>query len=86
MPDIIIAKKVYPLYREQQEIRYWELKHYKDAHPEETDEYKRFLEDLEEDPVLRANVNLHKLSTETNAKMKVLEDRITEISPDFEVK
>jgi hypothetical protein len=85
LPDIIIAKKVYPLYREQQEIRYWELKHYNNAQPDPCEEYERFLEDLEEDPVLRANVNLHKLPVE-NAKMKVLEDRILEITPNFEVK
>jgi serine kinase of HPr protein (carbohydrate metabolism regulator) len=62
------------------------LKHFNDEKPEDGGEYERFLEDLEEDPVLRANVNLHKLPAETNAKMKILEDRITEISPGFEVK
>lgn len=47
--------------------------------------YTDFMEDLEEDPVLRSNVNLHKLP-EKDPLMQKLEHRITEISPTFEVK
>lgn len=84
MPDVIIAKKVYPLLRAAQEIRYWRLKHFNNVNPGGK-LYNNFMEDLEEDPVLRSNVHLHKLE-DKDPLMQKLETRITEISPTFEVK
>ena len=72
------------MYREQQEIRYWELEHFNNEQIEPCKLYEQFIEELEEDPVIRSNVKLHKLKQE-DVKMKKLEDRITEISPNFEI-
>ena len=85
IPDVVIVKKVYPMIRAAQQIRYWKLLHFNGHTPEEQINYTEFLQDMEEDPVLRSNVTLHKLDAD-DPKMQKLEERIVEISPTFEVK
>ena len=63
VPDVILVKKVYGDKTVRNRKRRWRLKHMdgiKDDTASQNDEYERFLEDLEEDPDLRQNVNVYK--------------------------
>lgn len=63
LPDVILVKKVFADKGVRNRKRKWRLKHmnglYKDS-MSQNDEYQGFLEDLEEDPELRKNVNVYK--------------------------
>jgi nonsense-mediated mRNA decay protein 3 len=68
LPDLFLVKKYYPGRRNKKKNRHWKLKDL----PKETEyvnksdldkegrEYEKFLEELEEDPELRGQVNLYK--------------------------
>ncbi|CAG8570878.1 431_t:CDS:2 [Acaulospora morrowiae] len=76
IPDVVLIKKSYPQRRKKNKQRNWKLKSLekeqeemasKKQDSEKMDlEYEMFLQDLEEDPELRQNVNLYK-STSTVA-------------------
>ncbi|CAG8499045.1 5817_t:CDS:2 [Funneliformis mosseae] len=72
LPDVVLVKKSYPQKRRKNKPRKWKLKSIskeqeemasrkQDANKMEED-YESFLQDLEEDPELRQNVNLYKTS------------------------
>jgi len=66
LPDIVLVKKIYPEKVKRNKGRNFRLKHLKKNSVSETvtddgdGDYNDFLEDLEEDPELRKNVNLYK--------------------------
>ncbi|XP_052250810.1 60S ribosomal export protein NMD3-like [Dreissena polymorpha] len=68
LPDVVIVKKVYADKKMRDRRRKWKLRHLNDElHNLETDsamnDYTDFLEDLEEDPSIRQNVNIYKDSS-----------------------
>ncbi|CAI2180000.1 2642_t:CDS:2 [Funneliformis geosporum] len=76
LPDVVLIKKSYPQKRRKNKPRKWKLKSIskeqeemaprkQDANKMEED-YESFLQDLEEDPELRQNVNLYKSSNAMN--------------------
>ncbi|XP_063707071.1 60S ribosomal export protein NMD3 [Culicoides brevitarsis] len=64
IPDVIVVKKHYGDKSVRKRMRNWKLKHLVDEPMTDTDgegaDYNEFLEDLEEDPTLRQNVNIFK--------------------------
>ena len=68
IPDVILVKKVYGEKSLRNRKRKWKLKFLNDELHRETgsvtstgnDDYNDFLQDLEEDPELRQNVNVYK--------------------------
>jgi len=64
LPDVILVKKIYPEKVKRNKGRNFKLRHLRNASVTETvtddGDYNDFLEDLEEDPELRKNVNLYK--------------------------
>lgn len=65
LPDVVLVKKVYGDKKKRNRHRRWKLQHLnEELHNLETDsamnEYTDFLEDLEEEPTLRHNVNIYK--------------------------
>jgi len=69
LPDLILVRKSYPERRKSGKARVWKLKQLdKDVDDDKRDheiekehvDYERFMQDLEEDPELRVNVNLYK--------------------------
>ncbi|XP_053382843.1 60S ribosomal export protein NMD3-like isoform X5 [Mercenaria mercenaria] len=65
LPDVVIVKKVYADKKKRNRRRKWKLQHLNDElHNLDSDsvmnEYTDFLEDLEEDPTIRQNVNIYK--------------------------
>lgn len=67
IPDVIVVKKHYGDKSSRKRMRNWKLKHLIDEPMTDTDgegaDYNEFLEDLEEDPALRQNVNIFKDKT-----------------------
>ncbi|XP_069939784.1 60S ribosomal export protein NMD3 [Cherax quadricarinatus] len=62
VPDVILVKKIYADKATRNRRRRWRLKHLgldDDAHSQNKD-YTDFLEDLEEDPQYRTNVNIYR--------------------------
>ncbi|XP_013421301.1 60S ribosomal export protein NMD3 [Lingula anatina] len=63
IPDVVIVKKIYDKSKRQRK-RKWKLKRLEQTEKEETSsierDYNDFLDDLEEDPGLRQNVNIYK--------------------------
>jgi nonsense-mediated mRNA decay protein 3 len=65
VPDVVLVKKYYDR-SERKRRRIWKLKHLAEedtALVTDTRDYNEFLDDLEEDPDLRHNVNIFKDST-----------------------
>lgn len=63
IPDVVLVKKLYADPVKRQRRRKWKLQHLEinKAETESQDrEYNDFLEDLEEDPIVRQNVNIYK--------------------------
>ena len=64
VPDVVLVKKVFGDKSLRNRKRKWRLKHMDGLHENDTasqnDEYEAFLEDLEEDPELRQNVNVYR--------------------------
>lgn len=67
LPDIVLVKKIYPEKVKRNKGRNFRLKHMRKNSAAETvtddgndGDYNDFLEDLEEDPELRKNINLYK--------------------------
>lgn len=63
IPDVILVKKYYGNKATRRKLRIWKLKHLAEqdtALNTDENEYNEFLEDLEEDPTLRQNVNIFK--------------------------
>ncbi|XP_060582712.1 60S ribosomal export protein NMD3-like [Ruditapes philippinarum] len=65
LPDVVIVKKVFADKKKRNRRRKWKLHHLNDElHNLDSDsvmnEYTDFLEDLEEDPSIRQNVNIYK--------------------------
>jgi len=62
LPDVVLVKKVYAEKALRNRRRKWRLKHVDGLHSggsQSDNEYMDFLEDLEEDPELRQNVNVY---------------------------
>lgn len=65
LPDVVLVKKVYGDKSLRNRKRKWRLKHMNEAlakgdSSSQADDYDAFLEDLEEDPELRQNVNIYR--------------------------
>ncbi|TRY72523.1 hypothetical protein TCAL_10508 [Tigriopus californicus] len=63
LPDVVLVKKVFGDKSLRNRKRKWRLKHMEGLHQDtasQNEEYCTFLEDLEEDPDLRRNVNVYK--------------------------
>ena len=64
LPDVVLVKKVYGDKSLRNRRRKWRLRHMDGLHAQDAgsqnDDYVGFLEDLEEDPELRRNVNVYK--------------------------
>jgi len=66
MPDVVLVKKIYAEKSVRNRRRKWRLKHMEGLHERAgtsdsaNNEYDDFLEDLEEDPEIRQNVNVYK--------------------------
>ena len=76
IPDVVLVKKIYAEKSVRNRRRRWRLKHMEGLHERigssdsANHEYDDFLEDLEEDPELRQNVNVYK----DNRKMIAVDD------------
>ena len=84
IPDVVLIKKVYADKSVRNRKRKWKLKHMEgilengSVTSEGNEDYNDFLQDLEEDPDLRQNINVYKDAN----KMKVqVEDSDTEDCP-----
>ncbi|CAG8574926.1 5459_t:CDS:2 [Acaulospora colombiana] len=84
IPDVILIKKSFPQKRKKNKQRNWKLKSLtkeedemgqkkQDLEKMEQD-YETFLQDLEEDPELRQNVNLYKSTVSMDVDMATEED------------
>lgn len=79
-PDIILVKKIYPDKLKRQKNRNWRLKHIREkgegsvTGESDDGDYNDFLEDLEEDPELRKNINMYKQGTNTNRDVEAEEE------------
>jgi len=80
VPDVVLIKKVYAEKSVRNRRRKWRLKHMEGLHREAGGgssmsdggyEYNDFLEDLEEDPELRKNVNVYKDASKLSCSMAV---------------
>ena len=64
IPDVVLVKKVFADSTVRQRKRKWKLKHLAVGDGMETEsierDYNDFLNDLEEDPAIRQNVNVYK--------------------------
>jgi nonsense-mediated mRNA decay protein 3 len=66
IPDVVLIKKMYAEKSVRNRRRKWRLKHLEELHKEggsvgsANQDYTDFLDDLEEDPDLRRNVNIFK--------------------------
>ena len=66
IPDVVLVKKVYAEKSVRNRRRKWKLKHMDQLGMETgsvtsaADDYNEFLQDLEEDPDLRQNINVYK--------------------------
>lgn len=66
IPDVVLVKKFHGDQSERRNSRYWKLKHLDEdatALDKGNKDYDEFLQDLEEDPQLRQNVNIFKDSS-----------------------
>ena len=79
-PDVVLVKKVFAEKSVRNRRRRWRLKHMEGLHPTGGSggsmsdggyEYNDFLEDLEEDPELRKNVNVYKDPSKISGQMAV---------------
>ena len=79
-PDVVLVKKVYAEKSVRNRRRKWRLKHMEGLHHNDGSggsmsdggyEYNDFLEDLEEDPELRKNVNVYKDASKMSGQMAV---------------
>ena len=86
IPDVVLVKKVYGEKSVRNRRRKWRLKHMEGLHQvgssgsmsEGGNEYNDFLEDLEEDPELRKNVNVYKDKNKIVGEMPVDQDSISD--------
>jgi nonsense-mediated mRNA decay protein 3 len=68
MSEIVLVRKSYPVTRRRLKTRHWKLKELEKEQSENiyekgeilTQDYEMFLQDLEEDPEMRAQINLYK--------------------------
>ncbi|EEB15514.1 Nonsense-mediated mRNA decay protein, putative [Pediculus humanus corporis] len=64
LPDVILIKKYYGERSARKRLRNWKLKHLNEDATnfnKTSDEFEEFLEDLEEDPNYRQNINIYKV-------------------------
>ena len=84
LPDVVLVKKIFAEKGVRNRKRKWRLKHmnglYKDS-MSQNDEYQGFLEDLEEDPELRKNVNVYKDANKAkrNAESELDDEEVPKI-------
>merc|ERR1712203_90354 len=86
VPDVVLVKKVYAEKSVRNRRRKWKLKHMQGLHQAGSsgsmsdggNEYNDFLEDLEEDPELRKNVNVYKDAAKISGEMPVDQDSISD--------
>ena len=76
IPDVVLLKKVYAEKSVRNRKRKWKLKHMDNLGLETgsvtssgNNDYNDFLEDLEEDPDLRQNINVYKDANKMKAKV-----------------
>lgn len=69
VPEVVLVRKTYPERRKKNRVRHWRLNNMnmesdegmKQAEINKAQiDYDKFLQELEEDPTLRANVNIYK--------------------------
>ena len=86
LPDVVLVKKVYAEKSVRNRRRKWRLKHMEGLHQvgssgsmsDGGNEYNDFLEDLEEDPELRKNVNVYKDTNKISSEMPVDQDSVSD--------
>eukprot|EP01103_Thecamoeba_quadrilineata_P012138 TRINITY_DN305_c0_g1_i1.p1 TRINITY_DN305_c0_g1~~TRINITY_DN305_c0_g1_i1.p1 ORF type:complete len:521 (-),score=81.61 TRINITY_DN305_c0_g1_i1:54-1508(-) len=95
LPDFILVKKHFINRRKKQKPRFWKLKDLpmEEAEPirknekiKHDNDYEKFLQDIEEDPELRAQIDLYKTSDAEhvlNAAEGIMEDEGEEEEEDF---
>lgn len=74
IPDVVLVKKHFGDKDRRRRMRKWKLKHLVDGGDGDTDmenDYNEFLEDLEEDPDMRQNVNIFKDSKKQSQQIAV---------------
>ena len=76
IPDVVLIKKVYAEKSVRNRRRKWKLKHMDQLGMETgsvtsaADDYNEFLQDLEEDPDLRQNINVYKDSRKIKVQVE----------------
>ena len=78
IPDVIVVKKYYGEKSVRNRRRQWRLKHLgleTDSQINQNDYYE-FMEDLEEDPILRQNINIYKDTKKISNEMSIDSDDI----------
>ena len=86
LADVVLVKKVYAEKSVRNRRRKWRLKHMEGLHQPGSsgsmsdggNEYNDFLEDLEEDPELRKNVNVYKDAAKISGEMPVDQESISD--------
>ena len=86
LADVVLVKKVYGEKSVRNRRRKWRLKHMEGLHQAGSsgsmsdggNEYNDFLEDLEEDPELRKNVNVYKDAAKISNEMPVDQESISD--------
>ena len=86
LADVVLVKKVYAEKSVRNRRRKWRLKHMEGLHQAGSsgsmsdggNEYNDFLEDLEEDPELRKNVNVYKDAAKISGEMPVDQESISD--------
>ena len=86
LADVVLVKKVYAEKSVRNRRRKWRLKHMEGLHQAGSsgsmsdggNEYNDFLEDLEEDPELRKNVNVYKDTAKISGEMPVDQESISD--------
>lgn len=85
IPDVIVVKKSYGSKVSRNRRREWKLRHIDiDKASDDSSvnrEYMDFLDDLEEDPMLRQNVNIYADKEKMEAMMAVDTDELEEDAP-----
>jgi len=95
LPDLILVKKYFPNRRKKQKPRHWQLKNLdmeaadlkKQERNKKDNDYEKFLQELEEDPELRSQIDLYKVPNAeqvlTEAQESMMEDEGEEEEEDF---
>ncbi|KAK2160138.1 hypothetical protein LSH36_139g02023 [Paralvinella palmiformis] len=84
LPDVILVRKVYGDSQRRQKKRKWKLRHLNGIDTLETEnhdrDYNEFLEDLEEDPEYRKNIDIYKNADKIAVESDDTDDDLPRIS------